>query len=621
MARTVIIKSASALDAAKKRGIVDALRDKYEVDASYSFVIDKNVIGGFMIVDGERVYDATYLTALSKIKDSLKGFYEFDIKNSKDGGLFDENGGLVALKDPLKSYVAEKIDGGAGSVKPDLGGDGGISSFKEKIKEYARAYDVISGGKIVSASDGVVKISGLNGCQYGELLKIDAERYAIAMNLEEEYVGAVLLCNQDEASVDEVIYSTGKVVEVPVGEAMLGRVVNPLGIPIDGKGDIRTAKRRKIEYPAPRIVDRGAVDEPLETGILAIDSMIPIGRGQRELIIGDRQTGKTAIAVDVILNQKGKDVYCVYVAIGQKASGVAKTVKDLEDRDALSYTTVVSASSNDPAPLQYIAPFAGCAMAEELMYAGKSVLIVYDDLSKHAVAYRTLSLLLKRPSGREAYPGDIFYLHSRLLERAAKLSLERGGGSMTALPIIETLAGDISAYIPTNVISITDGQIFLESQLFNSGVRPAVNVGLSVSRVGGAAQTKAMRQVSGKLRLDLAHYRELEVFSQFGSDLDQTTRDALEHGKRTTEALKQAQYFHMSAERQIISLYAVINGHLKSVEPSAAAKFLEGFYKYVETVHPAAIEKIKTTGRLTKEATDIIDEAAEQYLGYFNSIK
>ncbi|MDR2090056.1 MAG: F0F1 ATP synthase subunit alpha [Clostridiales bacterium] len=622
MSRIVVIKSASALDAEKKRGIIDALKEKYEADTSYSFVVDTSVIGGFMIVDGERVYDATYLSALEKIRDSLKGFGESDAQTVKEGGLFDGNDSLSSLKDALKSYAAEKIDGeGGGSIKPDGAGGDGISSFKEIIKEYVRDYDVVHGGKIVSAADGVVKISGLNNCQYGELLKIDSERYAIAMNLEDEYVGAVLLCNQNEAVIDEVIYSTGRVVEVPVGEALLGRVVNPLGIPIDGKGDIRTAKRRKIEYPAPQIVDRGAVDEPLETGILALDSMIPIGKGQRELIIGDRQTGKTAIALDVILNQKGKNVYCVYVAIGQKASGVAKTVNDLETRDALSYTTVVSASSKDAAPLQYIAPFAGCAIAEELMYSGKDVLIVYDDLSKHAVAYRTLSLLLKRPSGREAYPGDIFYLHSRLLERAAKLSLEKGGGSMTALPIIETLAGDISAYIPTNVISITDGQIFLESQLFNSGIRPAVNVGLSVSRVGGAAQVKAMRQVSGKLRLDLAHYRELEVFSQFGSDLDQTTREVLEHGKRTTEALKQAQYFHMSMDRQIIYLYAVISGHLKSVEPEKSAKFLDGLYKYIETVHPDAIEKIKTTNRLMKDATDIIDEAAEQYSSYFNSVK
>ncbi|MDR3262835.1 MAG: F0F1 ATP synthase subunit alpha [Clostridiales bacterium] len=619
MARIITVKSAAPLDDAKQRGIIDALKDRYGTNTAYSFVTDKNVIGGFMIIDGEQVFDATYFSALSKIKDSLKGFGENDMEALGAKNFFDGKDDLGALKSILKSYAAEKLDPVTGTLKSDAASNGSIAAFKDKIKEYVRDYDVIHGGKIVSSSDGVIKISGLNSCKYGELLRVEGDKYAIALNLEEEYVGAVLLCNQDEVNLDDIIYSTGKVVEVPVGDALLGRVVNPLGIPIDGRGDIYTSKRRRIEFPAPQIVDRGTVDEPLETGILALDSMIPIGKGQRELLIGDRQTGKTAIALDIILNQKGKNVYCVYVAIGQKASGVAKIVKDLEDYDALSYTIVVSANSNDTAPLQYIAPFAGCAMAEEFMYGGKDVLIVYDDLSKHAVAYRTLSLLLKRPSGREAYPGDIFYLHSRLLERAAKLSLENGGGSMTALPIIETLAGDISAYIPTNVISITDGQIFLESQLFNSGIRPAVNVGLSVSRVGGSAQVKAMRQVSGKLRLDLAHYRELEVFSQFGSDLDQTTREVLEHGKRTTEALKQQQYVHMSMDKQIIYLYAVISGHLKTIEPDKAPKFLDGMYKYTETLFPEAVARLKETNRLTKDVTDKIDEASQQYLTYFKS--
>jgi F-type H+-transporting ATPase subunit alpha len=616
MPRIIIVKSASALDDKKKQLIITAFKDKYGEDSSYSFVVDKNVIGGFMIIDGENVYDATYFSALSKIKDSLKGFGGLDAAQLKADGFFDGKDGLDSLKSALKSYAAEKIELSSDSVKAGASGDG-IASFKEKIREYVRDYDVVQGGKMISSQDGVIKISGLNNCKYGELLKIEGDKYAIAMNLEENCVGAVLLCNPDEINVDAVVYSTGKVVEVPVGDALIGRVVNPLGLPIDGKGDVHASKCRRIESPAPQIVERGTVDEPLETGILALDSMIPIGKGQRELIIGDRQTGKTAIALDAILNQKGKNVYCVYVAIGQKASSVAKIVKDLEEYDAMSYTVVVNASSKDPAPLQYIAPFAGCAMAEEFMYGGRDVLIVYDDLTKHAVAYRTLSLLLKRPSGREAYPGDIFYLHSRLLERAAKLSLEKGGGSMTALPIIETLAGDISAYIPTNVISITDGQIFLESQLFNSGIRPAVNVGLSVSRVGGAAQTKAMRQVSGKLRLDLAHYRELEVFSQFGSDLDRTTCDVLEHGKKTVEALKQAQYFHMSTERQIICLYAVISGCLKTVEPERAARFLDGLYKHIETGSPEIISKLRETNRLMKETTDAIDAAAAQYLDYF----
>ncbi|MDR2047299.1 MAG: F0F1 ATP synthase subunit alpha [Clostridiales bacterium] len=627
MSKIITIKSAYELDEVKKRKIINALNVKYGSDAAYSFVADKSVIGGIMIIDGERVYDATYISALAKIREILKDSggadAESDLKELRGESPFG-----VKVKRKGKSGVedsANKTDKN-GLTKQSGAADGekerdGIASFKDKIKEYAADYGAVNGGKIVSVSDGVIKVSGLNSCKYGELLRLSSDRLALAMNLETEHIGAVLLGDKDGANVGEIIYSTGNVVEIPVGEALLGRVVNPLGIPVDGKGGIHTGKRRRIEAPAPQIADRGAVDEPLETGILALDSMIPIGKGQRELIIGDRQTGKTAVAVDIILNQKDKNVLCVYVAIGQKASSVAKTVGDLEEYGALSYTTVVVAGAKDSAPLQYIAPFSGCAMAEEFMYAGRDALIVYDDLSKHAVAYRTLSLLLKRPSGREAYPGDIFYLHSRLLERAAKLSPEKGGGSITALPIIETLAGDISAYIPTNVISITDGQIFLESQLFNSGIRPAVNVGLSVSRVGGSAQIKAMRQVSGRLRLDLAHYRELEVFSQFGSDVDQVTREVLNHGKRTTEALKQAQYFHMSMDRQVIYLYAVISGHIKAVEPRGVSKFLEGLYKYIESVKPEVIEKIKTTGILTKDATDIIDEAARQYASYYETLK
>ena len=621
MPKIITIKSATVLDGPKKIEIGRILEARYGRDVSYDFIIDESIVGGILIIDGERVYDATYYTALSKLKASLKSAGGVDLENLRKRTK-DLESGLNSIDELLKNRAVgdREPDGSRDGVNSDEGLSAFESkSFKERIKNYVRDYGVVEGGKIKSISDGVIKVSGLNSCKYGELLKLGDEKYAIAMNLEEDSVGAVLLCNPDEVNVDDIVYSTGNVVEVPTGEALLGRVVNPLGIPIDGSGDVITSKRRRVEFPAPKIIDRGSVEEPLETGILAIDSMIPIGKGQRELIIGDRQTGKTAVALDIILNQRDKNVYCVYVAIGQKASSIAKIVKDLKDHEALPYTIVVCADAKDPAPLQYIAPFSGCAMAEEFMYGGRDVLIVYDDLSKHAVAYRTLSLLLRRPSGREAYPGDIFYLHSRLLERAAKLSLEKGGGSMTALPIIETLAGDISAYIPTNVISITDGQIFLESQLFNSGIRPAVNVGLSVSRVGGAAQGKAMRQVSGKLRLDLAHYRELEVFSQFGSDLDQTTRDVLEHGKRTTEALKQQQYVHMSVDKQIVSLYVVINGRLKGVEVDCVPKFLEGFFKYAETVCPAALTKLRATNRLTGDVTDALDAAAGQYADYYNS--
>jgi F-type H+-transporting ATPase subunit alpha len=444
------------------------------------------------------------------------------------------------------------------------------------------------------------------------------------MNLSKESIGAVLLNNVWDVSEGSTVRNTGTVVQVPVGDALLGRVVSPLGVPMDGKGKVFADKYRTIEAEAPHIFDRQGVKKPLETGIISIDSMVPIGKGQRELIIGDRQTGKTAIAIDTILNQKGKNVYCVYVAIGQKASTIASILKTLEDEGALEYTIVVASTGSDAPSMQYIAPYAGCAIAEEFMYSGKDALIVYDDLSKHAVAYRTMSLLLRRPPGREAYPGDVFYLHSRLLERAARLNDAHGGGSMTALPIIETMAGDISAYIPTNVISITDGQIFLESELFNAGIRPAVNVGLSVSRVGGSAQIKAMRKVAGRLRLDLAQYRELAVFAQFASDLDKNTRETLDQGARLTESLKQPQYSPYSMASQVILLYVAINKYLVKLPFNHVSEFNRRYLDYVDTNYPEVRLEIDKTGDLSEESISSLRKAAEAFVPIYcqqNAIK
>ena len=424
--------------------------------------------------------------------------------------------------------------------------------IKEQIKNYENKTEVSDFGTVIQVGDGIARVYGLDNCMSGELLEFPGETYGMAMNLEEDNVGCVIMGSDREIKEGDIVRPTGKVVEVPVGEDILGRVVNALGQPIDGKGAIKTTETRPVEYPAPGVLQRRSVYQPLQTGIKAIDSMIPIGRGQRELIIGDRQTGKTAIAIDTILNQKGQDVICIYVAIGQKNSTVAQLVQNLENKGAMEYTIVVSATASDVAPLQYIAPYAGCAIAEYFMYKGRDVLIVYDDLSKHAVAYRAMSLLLRRPPGREAYPGDVFYLHSRLLERAAKLSDELGGGSITALPIIETQAGDVSAYIPTNVISITDGQIFLETELFFTGQRPAVNAGISVSRVGGDAQIKAMKKVASTVKLELAQYRELANFSQFGSDIDKDTKERLDHGEILMEILKQPQYQPIPVEDQVM---------------------------------------------------------------------
>jgi len=548
--------------------------------------VEPEIIGGIIVSIGDRIYDGSLKGQLSRIKEHLLDF---------------QKGDMVDLVTGVKS--SEQLT--------DMASVGEF--IRERIQEYQQEFDVENVGRVVRSGDGVVLISGLSDCMYGELLRFEGGTFGIAFNLEEDAVGAVLLNNQNSVAAGTMVYSTGKMVQVPVGESLLGRVVNPLGQPLDGKGPIRPEGYREIENKAPGIYERDVVNQPLQTGLLAIDSMIPIGKGQRQLIIGDRQTGKTAIALDTIVNQKGKDVICVYVAIGQKASTVSQVINTLREMGAMDYTIVVSATASDSATMQYIAPYAGCAMAEYFMYKGRDVLIVYDDLSKHAVAYRTLSLLLRRPPGREAYPGDIFYLHSRLLERSAKLSKEKGGGSLTALPIIETQAGDISAYIPTNVISITDGQIFLEDELFFAGIRPAVNVGLSVSRVGKAAQIKAMAKVSGTLRLELAQYRELQVFSQFNSELDPSTQQLLAQGERITEMLKQEQYHPMDVVHQVILLYVVTRKMLLDVPVNRIQEFKQQFIEYMECYHRNVIENIRQSGDITEEDMAHIETAVKDF--------
>lgn len=489
--------------------------------------------------------------------------------------------------------------------------------IQNKIEEYQSRFNIQNIGTVIQSGDGIVRIEGLHECKYGEILEFEGNTYGIALNLEKNMVGAVLLNNEFSVKENTKVNSTGRVVEVPVGDELLGRVINPLGQPLDGKGRINAREYRAVEQEAPSILDRASVDEPLQTGLLAIDSMIPIGKGQRELIIGDRQTGKTAIALDTILNQQDKNVICIYVAIGQKASNVSQIINTLNEMGAMDNCIVVSSTASDSAPMQYIAPYAGCTIAEYFMYKGRDVLIVYDDLTKHAVAYRTMSLLLRRPPGREAYPGDVFYLHSRLLERAAKLSDKMGGGSMTALPIVETQAGDISGYIPTNVISITDGQLFLESELFFAGVRPAVNVGLSVSRVGGAAQIKAMKKVAGRLRLDLAQYRELAIFSQFGADLDPSTQELLAQGERITEILKQEQYQPMDVAHQVVLLYIVTHKFLLDISVKDIVLFKREFLEYIENHHPNILNNIRQTGDLTDEDIDILEKSVLEFKKLF----
>ena len=491
------------------------------------------------------------------------------------------------------------------------------SVIKDQIKRYASELEVSDVGTVIQVADGIARVHGLENAMQGELLEFPGEVYGMVLNLEEDNVGAVLLGSHKNINEGDVVKTTGRVVEVPVGDAMIGRVVNALGQPIDGKGPIQTNKYRKIERVASGVITRKSVDTPLQTGIKAIDAMVPIGRGQRELIIGDRQTGKTAIAIDTIINQKGQGVKCIYVAIGQKASTVATIVKTLEEFGAMSYTTVVASTASELAPLQYIAPYSGCAIGEEWMENGEDVLVVYDDLSKHATAYRTLSLLLKRPPGREAYPGDVFYLHSRLLERAARMSEEYGGGSLTALPIIETQAGDVSAYIPTNVISITDGQIYLETEMFNAGFRPAVNAGLSVSRVGGSAQIKAMKKIAAPIRTELAQYRELAAFAQFGSELDADTKEKLAQGERIKEILKQPQYKPMPVQYQVIIIYVATNKYLLDVAVEDITRFETELFEFLDTKYPEVPTKIAEEKVISEETEATLKKAIEEFKKQF----
>ena len=491
------------------------------------------------------------------------------------------------------------------------------SVIKEQIKQYSTKLETSDIGTVIQVADGIARIHGLEKAMQGELLEFPGEVYGMVLNLEEDNVGAVLLGDRKNINEGDIVKTTGRVVEVPVGDQLTGRVVNSLGQPIDNKGPIETDKYRPIERVASGVISRKSVDTPIQTGIKAIDAMVPIGRGQRELIIGDRQTGKTAIAIDTMINQKGQGVHCIYVAIGQKASTVANIVKTLEEFGAMDYTTIVASTASELAPLQYIAPYAGCAIGEEWMERGEDVLVVYDDLSKHATAYRTLSLLLRRPPGREAYPGDVFYLHSRLLERAARLSDELGGGSLTALPIIETQAGDVSAYIPTNVISITDGQIYLETEMFNAGFRPAINAGLSVSRVGGSAQIKAMKKIAGPIRTDLAQYRELAAFAQFGSELDDDTKERLDQGERIREILKQPQYQPLPVEKQVAIIYAAVKKHLLDLPVDQILDFQKELFELIDTKYPEIFTSIAET-KVMDDATEeklikAINEAKESF--------
>ncbi len=578
----------------------------------FVYKIDKTLLGGILVIDGDKYYDGTLRSQIDKIDPNYimsEKFVEAAIsshssKSKKKIGK-KSSGKRVSTKLSSSDLHAEDIKK---HVDTEL---------RDSIDSFVKSYDIRNAGSVEFCGDGVIHVNGLSDAEYGEMLQIENGAQAIVLSLEEDSVGAIVLDDEDKVTSHMLVKTTGMIVSVPVGDMLLGRVVNPLGKPIDGLGEFEAYKYRPIETPAPPIKARDKVNTPLLTGLLAVDSMIPVGRGQRELIIGDRQTGKTSIAVDTIINQKGKNVICVYVAIGQKSSTVASVVNTLTEHDAMSYTVIVSSTARDSAPLQYIAPYAGCAIAEEFMYSGKDVLIVYDDLSKHAVAYRAMSLLLKRPPGREAYPGDIFYLHSRLLERAAKLSPELGGGSMTALPIVETLAGDISAYIPTNIISITDGQIYLDNDLFNSGTRPAIDVGLSVSRVGSSAQSGAMKKVSGKLRLDLSQYKELAVFSQFGAELDESTAHMLEQGKRTSEILKQDVHCPMDVEHQIILLYITTKEFLNEIPVRRISEFKDRFIKYFDIKCADVINKLKKNGEITMDMSIEIEDAVREFSAFF----
>ena len=561
-------------------------------EVSLSLRVDPSLIGGLRVEIDGRLYDGTIKKQLT-ITDGNE-----EVDSSSEAG-------FEWLE---KLGASDKKSGGISEEE--------LNELEKRVRRmtaFRTRAEVVPSGSVLSVGDGIAHVSGLSGCRNNELLRFEGNKFGIAFNLENDNVGVILLDKTGGIEQGSHVEGTGRVVSVPVGEGLLGRVVDPLGRPIDGKEPIRAKRYRPVETEAPPIIERGAVNTPLQTGYIAVDSMVPIGRGQRELIIGDRQTGKTAIAVDTIINQKNTGVICIYVAIGQKASTIASVQKTLEENGAMEYTTIVAATASDTAPMQYIAPYAGCAMAEEFMYNGRDALIIYDDLSKHAVAYRAISLLLRRPPGREAYPGDVFYLHSRLLERAAKLSDRLGGGSMTALPIIETMAGDISAYIPTNVISITDGQIFLESELFNAGVRPAVNGGLSVSRVGGNAQTKAMRKVSGQLRLDLAQYRELAVFAQFGSDLDNATRDMLSQGEKLTELLKQGQYSPVPMAEQAVLLYVMTRGLATNLDVKQIADFKVKFIEFLRARYPQILLRIEQGGQMDEDTENSLITAAKDY--------
>lgn len=612
----IVVTTAAPLNDADKKRVEAVFSAKHKGEQTeFVYNIDKALIGGILVVDGDKYYDGTVRSQIDRIDPDFVMSEKFVASATAS---FTAKGKKRKRKQKTQSAEASDVsepqtaNETAAQIKKRVDAE-----LKKSVSTFEKSFDVRRAGRIEFCGDGVIRASGLSDAEYGEMLQIENGAQAIVLSLENDGVGAIVLDDEDKVSAHMLVKTTGMIVSVPVGEKLLGRVVNPLGKPIDGLGEFEVDKYRPIEAVAPPIKDRDRVNTPLSTGILAVDALVPIGRGQRELIIGDRQTGKTSIAVDTIINQKGKNVICVYVAIGQKSSSVASVVNTLTENGAMGYTVMVCATARDSAPLQYIAPYAGCAIAEEFMYAGKDVLIVYDDLSKHAVAYRAMSLLLKRPPGREAYPGDIFYLHSRLLERAAKLNKERGGGSMTALPIVETLAGDISAYIPTNIISITDGQIYLESGLFNAGTRPAINVGLSVSRVGSSAQTRAMKNVAGKLRLDLSQYRELAVFAQFGADLDETTLRSLEQGKRATEVLKQDVHRPMSAEHQIVLLYITTKELLKSVPPARVAEFTDKFIKYFDVNRADIIKRLAETGEITMDTGMAIEDAVNAFLLFF----
>lgn len=614
MARIIVV-SAKPLtpEQAKKTEKIFSAKHKDDGEKiEFVYNIDKDLLGGILVIDGDKFYDGTLRSQIDKIDPDYISSRQFvdEATSSKFRPASSSSSRKSGKKKKTVQSNTEKMT--VADIKSSVD-----KELSAGIVDYKKEFDVRHAGRIEFCGDGVIRAGGLSDAEYGEMLQIENGIQAIVLSLENDAVGAIVLDDEDKVSAQMLVKTTGLIVSVPVGEKLLGRVVNPLCKPIDGLGEIHTDRFRPIEAPAPPIKDRGKVDTPLQTGILSIDSMIPIGRGQRELIIGDRQTGKTSIAIDTIINQKNTGVICVYVAIGQKSSTVASIVNTLTANGAMDYTVIVSASARDSAPLQYIAPYAGCAIAEDFMYAGKDVLIVYDDLSKHAVAYRAMSLLLKRPPGREAYPGDIFYLHSRLLERAAKLSDELGGGSITALPIVETLAGDISAYIPTNIISITDGQIYLESGLFNSGMRPAVNVGLSVSRVGSSAQCAAMRKVSGKLRLDLAQYRDLAVFAQFGAELDESTAAALEQGKRTSEVLKQDVHKTMDVAHQVVLLYVTTKGLLKNIPVERISEFKDGFIRYFDVNYSAIVDKLRDGGDITIDDGIKIEEAVDGFLLFF----